>query len=251
MIKYYYYIVIYFWFFLFTIIGAATYYEKFPRISLRDQFVSVIEDEDENEKNWKVRPPTEEELEKTDLPCNKMFLFETTVYSTKEEKFIKIWITFLIQQGNENSLLKRGIYFNVISPITHRPAITIRSSQLEGTLHTFSGNNKGNFIIVPSFVCYGFTSIWEASVCVTSYDVDKYRITEEFKNDMLAYLLLAQENAIDLDVGSYFHNDPQELNNYVNIFFGNIIHIAKQYIAMFIMKEKDWDPNRKSLTIII
>nr|AFZ64047.1 hypothetical protein [Phalansterium sp. PJK-2012] len=107
----YYYILTYLWFFLFAIIGASTYYEKFARVSLRTQFIKIVEDNDVERKNWTERPLTKEELEKTDLYYNKPLVFDTTVYSTKEEKLADLRVTLLLQQGGENSLLNRGIYF--------------------------------------------------------------------------------------------------------------------------------------------
>jgi len=176
-----------------------------------------------------------------------MFLFEEKIYSIKEKRFVDIWVTILIQQGGESSLLKRGIYFNV-SPITSKPAITIRTSQLEGTKHKYIPNIREKYKIIPTFVNHGFTNIWDAFVCVTAYNVYKGQIDTERRNRVLTYLHFAQEIIINLDPFSN-RDDSLWFNDYVGNFFPNVIKIAKQYIAAFIMDGEDWDPSYMELKI--
>nr|AFZ64049.1 hypothetical protein [Phalansterium sp. PJK-2012] len=240
----YYYILIYFWFFFLTIVTAGAYFEQLARLSLRQLFVKVFEDEDGNCDNWTERPPTKEELEKTDLPFNQMLVFQEKVYSIKEGKFVDIWVTCLIQQGDKNSLLKKGIYFNVST--TPKPSIIIRASQLQGSkVPEYSGDPEGLARRSGFFyITYGLNNIRPASVSVAIWNIGNGVMDEKARNEMLDYINYAQLNIINLNNPQFSFYDSNDQES-VDLFFSKTVSIAKQFIAIFVMNEKDWDPSRK------
>lgn len=87
---------------------------------------------------------------------NKPILHKTKMYSTVEEKFVDFDIYILIQRGDENSLLKRGVYFNMTRTQTI-PNFLVKASQLQSIneKHAQYNNEKGGIMAFdPSHRCH-------------------------------------------------------------------------------------------------
>nr|AFZ64081.1 hypothetical protein [Phalansterium sp. PJK-2012] len=137
-------------------------FKNAARFSLREYTV-VLEDIGEKEwSEWEQRSVfTKEELAKMELEENKFIVLKTKMYSNVENKFVDIWVTFLIQQGDKNSLLKRGVYVN-IWPFDYRPLFFIRASQFQsakGKNAKYNDDKESKLLIDPRFLLPIFDAI--------------------------------------------------------------------------------------------
>lgn len=111
---------------------VSLYFKDLVRFSLKE-FTVILDDTQGTEwDEWEARSIfTQEELIKMELEENKPVLGKLEMYSLTEEKFVDFDISILIQRGDENSLLKRGVYFNLARSSSDRPFFRIKKTQFQ------------------------------------------------------------------------------------------------------------------------
>nr|AFZ64080.1 hypothetical protein [Phalansterium sp. PJK-2012] len=198
---------------LMAILCMNFYFKDVLRISLKEYTV-VLEDIGEKEPNeWERRSIfTEEELAKMELEENKAILGDVEMYSFTEERFVDFSVYILIQHGNESSLLKRGIYFN-ISPSHYKPCFFIRSSQFQSADGKNAKYNDDGGILLTDFRL--FLDIFNATnIKIRIDERNSGKKKEETEKDkFLAHVFAREEYLIEVEHSS--ENSTSKITNLI------------------------------------
>nr|AFZ64064.1 hypothetical protein [Phalansterium sp. PJK-2012] len=176
-----------------------------PRTSIRPCFMHVFEGFDSDRKII-MRAPTQQELEKADLEKNKVMGISIKIYSNQEKKFVNFTLQLLIQQGDENSLLKRGVYFNLVSDKLlekYSPAFVIQSDHLVSNTNKVSYDIDYTYFILHEFM---FMNVTNALLMVKNFFSLGHISQEKLSNDFEKTIAL-ENFLVQLD------DDENELKN--------------------------------------
>nr|AFZ64086.1 hypothetical protein [Phalansterium sp. PJK-2012] len=190
---------------------------------------STLQNQEEKNSNFNFRPLNNNEIEKLKFYQNYVIVFPVKLYSKIEQRFVELNFCLLIQWGDENSLLKRGIYVSVIRDGVVSPKFVLHSSFF------YAGLPFKNIHYLDD---YGtFFKIEDAHI-----STNKNHKAEGCSN--LKNFMIGLDN--DCDYFQLNSLDEAGKKKLIDSFFHLIETIIKGYFCMFIEPNK-YDANKKEL----
>nr|AFZ64076.1 hypothetical protein [Phalansterium sp. PJK-2012] len=228
------------------------YFHDMPRHSLENYLELIVDDTNADEPSaWehKFTFPTAEDWSKLELKENKFIVNKIKIYSNVENKFVDFNLYILIQQGGNNSLLKRGVYFN-IAPTDPKPSFFIRSTQLQSVNKDhpkYNDTRKGGIVL---FDPHGFLKLPAAvTLKIENSVINGVTSAEEkevISGSVFADIVMREDLLIKLDSDPLkfnFEKVESNLKYFVSSTFIIIENMAKEIYAFLLSDPKNvYDP---------